>query len=140
MTYGSRGAVVHAFADAAAARMAGKLLHRHSPHEIAEAIEVLIDVLDLLGGDPDSEDGDEDRCGAHDDDPAISLAGGAPGDPDDAEDDLEDRCLAGDDGCGAVIHGGQVWFGSKDDEADGEGWEQPITLNPEHQEQEANHG
>lgn len=40
---------------AAASRMAAKLLNRHSPHEIAEAIEVLIDMLDLIGGDPDLE-------------------------------------------------------------------------------------
>jgi hypothetical protein len=36
--------------------IATRLLSRHSPHEIAEAIEVLVDVLDLLGGDPDKED------------------------------------------------------------------------------------
>jgi hypothetical protein len=32
------------------------LLNLHSPHEIAEAIEVLVDVLDCLGGDPEAED------------------------------------------------------------------------------------
>ena len=36
--------------------IASRLLSRHSPHEIAEAIEVLFDVLDCLGGDPDAED------------------------------------------------------------------------------------
>lgn len=41
---------------AAAGRIASKLLNRHSPHEIAEAIEVLVDVLDCLGGDPEAED------------------------------------------------------------------------------------
>ena len=41
---------------AAATHIAAKLLNKHSPHEIAEAIEVLIDVLDMLGGDPDRED------------------------------------------------------------------------------------
>lgn len=40
----------------AAGRIAAKLLNRHSPHEIAEAIEILLDVLDALGGDPDAED------------------------------------------------------------------------------------
>lgn len=47
-----------AFPPAASARIAAKLLNRHSPHEIAEAITVLIDVLDLIGGDPDAEDDD----------------------------------------------------------------------------------
>jgi hypothetical protein len=42
-------------------------LSRHSPHEIAEAVEVLIDVLDLLGGDPDAED-----CTDAEDDFALS--------------------------------------------------------------------
>ena len=44
----------------AAGRIAASLLNRHSAGEIAEAVTVLIDVLDLLGGDPDLEDGDED--------------------------------------------------------------------------------
>lgn len=41
---------------AAASRMASTLLNKHSPGEISDAIEILIDVLDLLGGDPDLED------------------------------------------------------------------------------------
>ena len=55
----------NAFPPAAAARIAGSLLNRHSPHEIAEAIEILLDVLDLMGGDPDVElNGDEEEpCG-----------------------------------------------------------------------------
>lgn len=44
---------------ATAARMAAKILNRHSAHEIAEAIELLIDVLDILGGDPDAETGND---------------------------------------------------------------------------------
>lgn len=37
-----------------------RLLNRHSPAEIADAIEVLMDLLDVLGGDPDVElNGDE---------------------------------------------------------------------------------
>ena len=44
------------FPPAAAGHIAAKLLNRHSPHEIAEAIEVLVDVLDCLGGDPEAED------------------------------------------------------------------------------------
>lgn len=52
------------FPPAAAAHVAGKLLNRHSAHEIAEAIEVLVDLLDLLGGDPDLEDnGDAEEAG-----------------------------------------------------------------------------
>jgi hypothetical protein len=38
------------------ATIASRLLSRHSPHEIAEAIEVLVDVLDMLGGDAEAED------------------------------------------------------------------------------------
>ncbi|MEO7737939.1 MAG: hypothetical protein ABIS10_01405 [Novosphingobium sp.] len=44
------------FPLAATAHIAGQLLNRHSPHEIAEAVEVLLDVLNLMGGDPDAED------------------------------------------------------------------------------------
>ncbi|MDE2597021.1 MAG: hypothetical protein KGL44_09100 [Sphingomonadales bacterium] len=43
------------FPPAASARIAANLLNRHSPHEIAEAIEVLLDLLDLMGGDPEAE-------------------------------------------------------------------------------------
>ena len=38
------------------------LLNKHSPHEIAEAVEIMIDVLDMIGGDHDAD--------AEDDDPA----------------------------------------------------------------------
>jgi hypothetical protein len=55
------------FPPAAAGLIAKRLLRRHSPHEIAEAVEVLIDVLDLLGGDPDAED-----CTDAEDDFALS--------------------------------------------------------------------
>jgi hypothetical protein len=43
------------FPPAAAARVCAKLLNRHSAHEIACAIEVLIDLRDLIEGDPDAE-------------------------------------------------------------------------------------
>ena len=43
------------FPPAAASRVAAALLNRHSAGEIAEAVTVLIDVLDLMGGDPDLE-------------------------------------------------------------------------------------
>ena len=49
------------FPPAAAGRMAASLLNRHSAHEIAEAVTVLIDVLDLIGGDVDLEDGGDDE-------------------------------------------------------------------------------
>lgn len=48
--------VIHQFAPARAARMASLLLNRHSPQEIADAIEILVDVLDMMGGDPEAED------------------------------------------------------------------------------------
>lgn len=61
--------VIHQFAPARAARIASLLLNRHSPQEIADAIEILMDVLDMMGGDPDAEDngdaeltGDEHDC------------------------------------------------------------------------------
>lgn len=82
------------FPPAAAARMAASLLNRHSPHEIAEAIEVLVDVLDLLGGDPDLDlNGDEQDTGNAEDELtagawAYSEAPGCPiSDPDSAVDD-----------------------------------------------------
>ena len=56
---GGESAIVtssNSFPPAAAGHIAAKLLNRHSPHEIAEAIEVLVDVLDCLGGDPEAED------------------------------------------------------------------------------------
>jgi hypothetical protein len=57
------------FPPAAAGRIAASLLNRHSAHEIADAVEVLVDVLDLIGGDSDVEaNGDElDFNGAEDD-------------------------------------------------------------------------
>ena len=48
------------FPPAAAALIAARLLNKHSPGEIAEAVEILVDVLDLIGGDPDLDD-DDDR-------------------------------------------------------------------------------
>ena len=43
------------FPPLAAGRIAASLLNRHTAGEIAEAVTVLIDVLDLLGGDPEAE-------------------------------------------------------------------------------------
>lgn len=47
-----------AIPPAASARIAGKLLNRHSAHEVTEAITVLIDVLDLMDGEPDAGESD----------------------------------------------------------------------------------
>ncbi len=49
------------FPPAAAALIAARLLNSHSAREIAEAVEVLVDLLDLLGGDPDLEDNGDDE-------------------------------------------------------------------------------
>ena len=53
--------VIHhpAFPPAAAALIAARLLDRHSPGEIGAAIDILIDVLNLMGGDPEAETGDD---------------------------------------------------------------------------------
>ena len=51
--------VLHTFPPTRAHSLAAALLKRHSPQEIADAIEVLIDVLDALGGDPDLEDNND---------------------------------------------------------------------------------
>lgn len=48
--------VLHLFPQTRPQTLAMALLQRHSAKEIADAIEVLIDVLDALGGDPDLED------------------------------------------------------------------------------------
>ena len=49
------------FPPAAASLIFARLLNRHSPAEIAAAVEILIDVLDLVDGDADAED--DDPCG-----------------------------------------------------------------------------
>lgn len=48
--------MVQPLPPARTARLAGALLGRYSAAEIADAIEVMVDILDALGGDPDSED------------------------------------------------------------------------------------
>jgi hypothetical protein len=63
------------FAPARASRIAAALLNKHSVHEISEAIELLIDVLDLIGP-PDEDAGD-----------LAAVADGLPGDVADAEPD-----------------------------------------------------
>ena len=61
--------------------LALRLLNKHSPREIAEAIEILIDVLDAIGGNPDEEE--DDPSGQCDEDEVNTTfelaASGSPG-------------------------------------------------------------
>jgi hypothetical protein len=90
-----------AFPPAAAARFAAKLFNRHSPGEIAEAITVLIDVLDLMGGDPDDEPDDPPEGNGDERDMSwpqriaqqcVSSAAGSEDDEDDDPDEMDDGC------------------------------------------------
>lgn len=74
-----------AVAPARASRIATALLNKHSPREIAEAIELLIDVLDLIEP-PDEDNGD-----------LALMADGLPGDSADGEPDADS-------------HGDQAWI------------------------------
>ena len=56
--------------------LALRLLNKYSPHEISEGIEFLIDLLDLMGGDPDLEEDDGDSCDAGDDGCGPIMRGG----------------------------------------------------------------
>lgn len=55
---GYRGVVINppCFPPAAAVRLASRLLDAHTQAQIADAITVLIDVLDLIGGDAEAEE------------------------------------------------------------------------------------
>ena len=64
---------------ARAGLIAARLLSQHSPHEIAEAIGILIDVLDAIG--PQTEDMPD----------FTPISDGAPGDPEDTEADGTDQ-------------------------------------------------
>lgn len=57
------------FPPAAAARVAGRMLDRFNRDELGNAIEVLVELLDIWDGDPDVEaNGDElDGSGGEDD-------------------------------------------------------------------------
>lgn len=105
----------HQFPPAGAALIAARILNKHSPSKIAEAVEILIDVLDLVGGDPDLEEDNEDRCMAGDD-AYDGYSDGRPGDSSDAEEDNEDCCEAGDDGCGYFVLGSRSGWGYERDE------------------------
>ena len=65
-------------------------------------IERLIELRDILDGDLDLEDGDQDRCEARDDAPVAgeaigcgSISGTYPGSEDDAEDELASSLIGG---------------------------------------------
>ena len=60
----------------AASLPALRLLERHSPHEIADAIEIMLDFLDVLGGEADLEEpGLEDSFMTHEaDGPGCPIA------------------------------------------------------------------
>lgn len=96
------------FPPAAAARVCAELLNRHSPHEIASAIEVLIDLQNLMEGDPDAEtEGLEDdftptREGV-DYGPGCPLADPAEVDDEAEEDDPSGQC--DEDGVNTAFEG-----------------------------------
>ena len=68
-----------AWPPARAGLIAARLLRQHSAHEIAEAIGILIDVLDAIG--PHTEDTPD----------FMPVSDGAPGDPGDVEADGTDQ-------------------------------------------------
>lgn len=65
----------HNFPPAAAARIAARMLDRFNRDELGNAIEVLVELLDVWDGDPDSE-----NCGSEDD-PIEPYAPYGPGCP-----------------------------------------------------------
>jgi hypothetical protein len=96
------------FPPAAAGRIAASLLNRHSPHEIAEAIEVLVDVLDLMGGDPDAETNGDEMDGSNAEDEICNFEG-----------DGEAGCPIADPG--GCEHDGR----EPDHDAESESWSHP---------------
>lgn len=100
--------IQHTFPDAAAARAAGKLLNLHSPAEIAAAIEVLVDLLDALGGDPDDEEIDAEDAFELSPAARLNSAGAGcrisdPGGVITSEDEPDMWGVAGGDGPGCPI-------------------------------------
>lgn len=104
------------FPPAAAGRMAAALLNRHSPHEIAEAIEVLVDVLDLMGGDADTEANGDELDGTNAEDEEVTAGGYGQGGP---------GCPIADPG--ACEHDGR----EPDHDAEMETWSHPDDHPPE---------
>jgi hypothetical protein len=92
--------------------VAATLLNRHSATEIAEAMEVLVDVLDLLDGDPDVERNGDELDGSYD-----------------AEDEFEEYSLRHTDpgaGCPVSDPGGCEHDGREPDyDAEIETWAHP---------------
>ncbi|SLJ86902.1 hypothetical protein [Novosphingobium mathurense] len=120
-------------ANRSAAEAVITAMARHNREELATFVAVAIDIMDAMDGDIDLEDGDVDRCNAHDDSlEDLTDWRGYPGDPDDTEDGDEDRCEAADDGCGGYLRHGIMHYGSDDDDADFEAWEQPVALGGRH--------
>ena len=100
------------FPPAAAAIVAQRLLIRHSAHEIAEAVEVLVDLLDLLGGDPEAEAATW---------PQDELAREEPSLPDDYELTGDERDCAWIEWTtmrGSQKRGANILAGHEDDEED----------------------
>jgi hypothetical protein len=101
------------FPHAATALIAKRLLGQHSPTEIAEAITVLIDVLDIIGGDPDAEDDDPDEVQGDERDCAwiewTTMRGSQKRGPNviAGHEDAEDGDPAEDDDPGGCEHDGR---------------------------------
>lgn len=104
-----------------------RVLARFDRDQLGNAIEVMLTLLDLQDGDPDTED--DDPSGQYDEDAYTGPRAhkGGPGCP--ISD--PDACSAGDDGCGWHSLGGHSGWGSPDEDGDVEGWRQPVSLNPD---------
>jgi len=85
------GATAPAILLHTAATPIGRILARFERDQLESFVAVAIDLLDAIDGDPEAEDGDEDRCAAYDDHVGRSLAGLSfdygPGDPADGEEE-----------------------------------------------------
>ena len=124
---------IDCIANRSAAEAVIAAMARHNREELATFVAVAIDIMDAMDGDTDLEVTDTE------DDFEISWVarqnvGNFPGCEvsDATEDDDEDRCEAADDGCGGYLRQGIMHYGSDDDDADIEAWEQPIALGGRH--------
>lgn len=76
------GVISHpSFPPSAAALIAARLLNRHSTSEIGHAIEILMDVLDLMDGDADVELNGDERDGQPSEDEFMLHGTHGPGCP-----------------------------------------------------------
>ena len=110
--------VIHhpTFPPAAAALIAARLLDKHSVSNIGAAIDILIDVLDLMGGDPDFENATDLEDDFVMSQRAIDIARDLPG------------CAISDQDAGAYVEwhtmrgsqkrGPNILAGQEDDEDD----------------------